>query len=490
MKKLLIPIIFIFCLMLSGCHMSLDKVSKDLNTYDIEAEFIEEGKTLYASQTVYYKNRTDVTLNCVDFHLYPNAFREDAKFKPVSFSSEARAYYNGKSYGGIDIESVSVNNKTQEVNVCGEDKNILEVKTDELYPGDEAKIFIAYKVKLPNVRHRFGYGENTYNFGNFYPVACVYEDGGFVQDTYSYNGDPFYSDMANYNIKLKVSNDFILASSGTQQSKKSNDAITTYEINAKVVRDFAFVLSRDFKVLTKKCGNTLVYYYHFDDGNAEKSLKTSCDSIETFNKLFGEYPYSTLSVVESDFVHGGMEYPTLVYISAQVSDYEEYTNVIVHEIAHQWWYGLVGNDEYKNAWQDEALAEVSTLLFYEENDSYGISVSGKKKILNDNYAMFLDVFRSVYGKVDESMTRSLDEYKSETEYTYITYVKGNIMFCDLKDFVGKKKFVKSLKKYFEKCVYKNAIPDDLISCFESVCGKDAGKFIKSYLDGTAIITTK
>lgn len=489
MKKIIIPIIFVFCLLLSGCYASLDKVASDLNTYYLTLNFDEESKTLDARQTLLYKNRTDNTLDKVLFHLYPNAFRQGSKTPPVSFASEQRAYPNGKSYGDINVSKVSVNGKTVDIVVGGVDQNILEVKTGTFYPGDEVKIELEYKTTLANCLHRLGYGDNTFNFGNFYPIACVYEDGNFVTDAYSYNGDPFYSDMSNYNVSLTASSAFVLATSGNIASEKKVGDKTTYEINAKVVRDFAFVLSNDFKMISKKCGDTLIKYYYFNDENAEKSLKASYDSVSTFNDLFGEYPYSTLSVVESDFLHGGMEYPTLVYISTLVTDYEEYTNVIVHEIAHQWWYGLVGNDEYKNAWQDEGLAEVSTLLFYERNSDYNVSVEAKKASLMSNYALFLDVFKSVYGSVDESMNRKLNEYKSETEYTYITYIKGNIMFCDLKDFVGEKKFIKALKKYFEKNVYKNATPDSLIDAFASVCGSKVESFIRAYINGSVVLTT-
>lgn len=488
MKKIIISLAVISTIFLCGCHLSIEKIAEDLNKYEIDLTFDETTNTLKGCQTVYYTNRTQTTLDYVDFHLYPNAFREDAKYKPVSFSSEARAYPNGKSYGGIEIEKVQVDDVSKEINVGGEDKNILKVDTGEFFPDDQVKIYFEYTITLPNCNHRFGYGENTYNFGNFYPIACVYENGEFAQDTYSYNGDPFYSDMSCYDVSISINNDFVLASTGEQISKKSNDAITTYNISAKAVRDFAFVLSKKFKVLTKSYDNTLIYYYYFNDTSPQKSLQTAYDSLETFNNLFGEYPYKSLSVVESDFVHGGMEYPTLVYISTQVTDYEEYANVIIHEIAHQWWYGLVGNDEYNNAWQDEALAEMSTLLFYQENPQYNISFEGKKSILHSNYSMFLDVFNTVYGSVDQSMTRNLSEFKSETEYTYITYVRGNIMYCDLMDFVGKKKFVKALKKYYETNIYTNANPDALIDAFVSVCGKSSGDFLTAYLEGKVIDT--
>ena len=86
--------------------------------------------------------------------------------------------------------------------------------------------------------------------------------------------------------------------------------------------------------------------------------------VEFFSKIFGEYPYKTLTVVKTPFVYGGMEYPNLVFVSDSVNSKEELYKVVVHEIAHQWWYGIVGNNEYTYPWLDEALTEFSTILFY------------------------------------------------------------------------------------------------------------------------------
>ena len=104
---------------------------------------------------------------------------------------------------------------------------------------------IEFESLLPNCNHRYGYGQNTYNFGNFYPILSKYEQGNYKRDNYGANGDPFYSDMANYNVTITCDDDFVLASTGNQLFTSSQNGKTTTTISAKAVRIAVFVLTED-----------------------------------------------------------------------------------------------------------------------------------------------------------------------------------------------------------------------------------------------------
>ena len=478
-------VVFLF----SGCgKTNLQNVAKDITNYEINLEFDKDTKLLTATQTVDYINTSDVVLNYVDFHLYPNSFDAGVKNSPVSLADKTKAYPNGVDYGRIDVSKVMVENQEKSVNMCGEDKTILQVDLNkDLYPNDRIEIYMEYKVLLPNVIHRFGYGDNTYNFGNFYPIACVYENGEFMTKPYNSNGDPFYSEMANYEVSIKTPSTMVLATTGDKVSSETLDNKTNTKIKADVVRDFAFILSEEFKVESEKVGNTEVNYYYFSDENPTQSLKTSVDALKTFSRLFGDYPYNQLSVAEANFLHGGMEYPNLVFISNLVEVYQEYGTVIVHEIAHQWWYNLVGNNEFVSSWLDEGLTEYSTLMFYEENPEYGVNTSENKANSLSSYLLFVDVYSSVYGEVDTTMNRSLDEYRSEVEYVYITYVKGMLLFDNIDEILGREKFLKCLKTYFNENCFKVATEEKLISAFEETSGVELESFFDSWISGKVVL---
>ena len=115
------------------------------------------------------------------------------------------------------------------------------------------------------------------------------------------------------------------------------------------------------------------------------------DSLLFFNSKFGEYPYRQISVVKTPFLYGGMEYPNLVMIADNIVEKKDMARVIVHELAHQWWYGVVGNDQIREAWLDESITEYSAFLFFENHSSYGLNYSSLIEDAKTTYDLYVDV---------------------------------------------------------------------------------------------------
>lgn len=489
MKRILI--VFAMCItLLAGCgksgELNLDKSSKKLNTYTMNLVYNEDN-TLTATQTLLYTNRSDTNLDTISFHLYPKAFAQGAVHRPVTSANEDKAYPNGVSYGDIDILGVKLDGEVWQHTLAGTDNDILNIGLkDDLEPTDQLSIEIEYKVYVPNINHRFGYGENAINMANFYPVVAVVEDGEFVLDPYNSNGDPFYTDCANYNVTLSVPSKYKVASTGNQDKVVTTEETNTYTISAKCVRDFAFVMSEKLEVASATVEDTTVYYYYYNDENFNDNLQAGVDALTTFNRLFGKYPYSTLSVVKTNFVHGGMEYPNLVYIS-DAAEGADYTNVIIHEIAHQWWYGVIGSNAFNYPWLDEGLTEYSTVLFYEENPAYGVNTEELVKNTNNSYVTFVDLYTDVLGKVDTSMNRKLDEYNTEPEYVYMTYVKGMLLFDNLCALIGRDVFLSGLQTYYSTYALGNVTPADFVAIMEKSSGRDLDSYINTWVEGKVVI---
>lgn len=492
MKKFLTCLLIVLlATIFVGCNNKYS-YKQNLTTYTMDLVYEDSTKTLSGNQTVDYINTSDNVLSCIKFHLYPNAFRQGAKKEVVSLSNVIKAYPNGKSYGNINIINAQIGSNDVEYFVCGEDENILQINlNEELYPNERVRIIINYTVKLANINHRLGYGENAINLCNFYPIACVYEDDDFVCDLYNSNGDPFYSQVADYNVTLTYPNKFTLASTGEFNTTNVNNDICA-NIEAKCVRDFAIVLSSNFKQKTSfyNEGRVNINYFYYNDKTPEQTLVLINKALCFFEEKIGKYPYNQISIVETNFVHGGMEYPNLVLISDNIADYTVFQTVVVHELCHQWWYGVVGNNQYDYGWIDEGLTEFSTVYFFDKHPEYQKTMENLIQSATYSYTTFMKVYTDVQGEVDTSMNRSLNEFNTEPEYVYNTYVKGMLMFSTIYEVVGEKNFSKALKHYYENNLYKVVTPQDVIKYFSSGTGKNLQNLINSWIQGKVKIIAK
>ncbi len=485
MKNFLIVVALLlvgFCLplALTGCGQK----EKMRNLYAIDAVFDDETKTLECSQEVEYVNTTDNALSEVCFFLYANSFAEWQKV--VSDAYFDRAYPTKKqNFGGIEISSAKVNKMAANFEVS-EQGNILTVKLGtSLFPNEKVEIVLEYVVKLANIRHRLGYGNNTINFGNFFPIACVYENG-FVKNDFSAYGDPFYSEIADFDVKIDFPQQFSLASTGTiLEVTESENERKVAVCKAGKVRDFCFVLCDHFEKKTQIVDGVEVNYFFYDDELWEKHLKTAADAVATFSDLFGAYPYAQLSVVKSDFCFGGMEYPNLVLIADDLNS-EDVDYVIAHEVAHQWWYGVVGNNQFEDAWVDEGLTEFSTALFFEKNSDYGIEYEKIMEGATANYKNFLRIFKEIYDNFDESIDRDINSFRTEPEYVNHTYTKGMLMFDSLRKMLGDRKFFKVLKAYYEDFAFENSSSEKLVQNFSKHSHINLEKFFDAWLQGKVV----
>jgi len=333
MKKIFVILLScVLILPLTACKKKDDifKLSENLTSYEINLDLNTTTKTATANQTVNYVNNTNSILKTLKFHLYPQFFEQGATELVVPNTKVNNAYPNGMSYADFNVDRVNVDGTEKSVVYSGAHDDILCVELNSsVMPNEKTKISIEYSFTLPNCNHRFGYGENTINLANFYPIVCVFEGGEFNTNGYHPNGDPFYSDMANYCVNIVTDKQYIVAGTGNRIDERIVEGCKSTTFKANLVRDFAIVVSDKFEILSEKVDETCVEYYHFSDQNPSESLKAGIDAVRTFSKLFGVYPYSTFAIVECDFVYGGMEYPNLIMVSSNIETKEDYLNVIV-----------------------------------------------------------------------------------------------------------------------------------------------------------------
>ncbi len=479
-KRLALVVILIICLIclhfyyqstLESPDGNLNKEIANISRYEIDVVFNPKDTMLSAHQKITIKNRWASELDEIFLHIYPNAYmtKETA---PFTKDAMQEAYPNGFSSGRIDIKNVFSDDMNLDFHIIG---TLLKVNLSEpLLSGHTVTIQIQFDDIIPNCLGRYGYGETTFNLGNWYPILCVYDQNGWNTDPYHAIGDPFYSDVAEYEVNISAPKQYTIAASGSLEEKIIKEERMLWRFKSGPIRDFAWVASEHFETSRETVGKTRVtsFYHRSDREGGKQSLEYATKAVSFFNEHYGEYPYGDFAVVSSDFLMGGMEYANLVMIGIQLYDYPELLEyVVVHETAHQWWYGLVGNNQIKEAWLDEALTEYSTVLYYE-------NIYGKKT----GEMVYNDFIVSNYQFYEISNTpghilRPLSEFKSWEEYDAIIYSKGAIMLKELEARMGKQKLAEALRIYLRENIYENASTEDFIRAVNKATGTDWSEFI-------------
>lgn len=496
-KWKLFSLILAFLIVISGCGLvarneaeAVIQVDRELERsfYTINCELNVEDKTLSAVQELDYYNNDDIEMNEVYFHVYPNAFN-NKNTAPFLFDDFNNAYKRGFEAGYAEIISVAKINKNGRKllkhSLMGEGETILKVELDTpLKPDERASFKIDFKLQIPPAGERFGYGENNLNLGNWYPVAAVYDEkDGWNLDKYYAIGDPFYSDASDYKVIIKAPKEYTIAASGQLQDKKQEGDATFWTFSETALRDFAFIANKKFEVLEKEVEgiNIKSYYYAGHEERGKEALNAGVDSIKLFNKLYGKYPYAEYSIVETEFP-SGMEYPALVYISDKLytSDYSSDPLIItiVHETAHQWFYGMVGNDQIDEAWLDEGFAAYSETLYAE--NSYG------KKIGKEYYARTVEdsVEEALSSNIiDGSLLKPLSEFEGWRDYGPTAYDRGAQLLNELRIMLGDDTFFKIVRSYVEQYKFKIATTEDFIKVCQEISGKDLTDFFKPWFTG-------
>lgn len=467
MKKILICLatIAIISLPLVACS---DK-SDALTTYTINATLDAEQKIVTAQMSVDYVNDTQSELEELAFHLYGNAYREGGGL--IAQTEISSAYPSGLSYGYMKVSEVT-DESGNALEYSVDDNDVLSVTVPTLMPTQRTTVNMQFELKLAEIRHRLGYYSGKYNLGNWYPILCSFKNGQWNKHPYYSNGDPFDSVVANYDVTLTYPSSLVAASTG---GEGTNGELKT---QIKSVRDFAVCIG-DYNVYRTETDGVKINWY--TEGSDDYSGVAAL-AVQTYSELFGKYALDELAVVKTAFINGGMEYPGLVYVSDALND-EMTKEVIAHETAHQWWYSAVGNDQVNEAWLDEGLTEYSTTLFYEHNQDFGVKKEDRIADSLTTYTLYCELYKT-NGEAT-AMNKCVGDYASNMDYTYMTYVKGQLLFDCLRTLIGDDAFFKGLRYYYATYLGNVASQAELVGAFEKYTSYQLSGYVNSWVDGSA-----
>jgi aminopeptidase N len=313
-------------------------------------------------------------------------------------------------------------------------------------------------------------------------------DGGWMLDPTSLNGDPIFSDTAMYTVTITAPDDLQFITSGIEiDSVPAGDGLTARTWSAAPSRDFVMLADADMESVQQEVdGTTVTSWYH--RGNAapgEAALLWTVQSLELFNGLLGEYPYANLHVSEAAmFNAAGVEYPQMFTVGSNyyrhapepdVHGYFEFT--VAHEVVHQWFYGIVGNNQYEDAFIDEGLTNyLSSLVYF--SALYGEEIG--EDVFERNIAR---PFRyMIESNSDVIISTDTDAFPTGGAYVDAVYVKAPMGFFTIHEEIGDEAFFGAIQSYVEEFRFRVATPGDLLAAFEAVTDSEISPIWTHWFD--------
>ncbi|MDR2514031.1 MAG: M1 family metallopeptidase [Christensenellaceae bacterium] len=452
-------------LLLAGFFLSAAKRPMEIA---IEASYDEGSHSLAVVQTVLYRNPGQKPLGFVLFHLQPNAY-QSAKTAPVEKGKEKASYPAGFSPGALTLERVLVNGEEAAYSIFGEQGSLLQIEMPEPLT-DEAEIRLDYSVELPNARGRLGWSGDGVRLGGAFAVpARLMEDGKFDQSGLPAVGDPNLGEIADYALTLRLPTSFVAAGPGLEGPAEDG----TWRFRLRDAPELLVAFSKGYCVAASKANGVRVRAFAPTEEGAELLAEQGARALEVYSELFGPYPREDYILAAADLSSLGLEAPGCSLIDLRLLRGQgallEY--VVAHETAHQWWGMAVISDQVRHAWQDEALAEYSALLYMEATQGE----SG-----------FVKHYNALVRPAAEDQTLKglpidlpLSSFESDELYSRLVYRLGAAMWHDLRVEMGNAGFLRALSGYYRQHRLKWAEPIDLLGAL----GPRGANRAKEWLSG-------
>ena len=468
--------------------------------YTIKATLDPRTHELAGTETIVYKNNSPDTLGLFYLHLYPNAFRDTTSPLIRDYLQGTLHFFVGlpKSMRGwIDVAELTVNGEPVRFTVDG---TILSATFPKpLPPAASATFALAFKEKIMPRLGRSGYAGDQYDMAQWYPKMAVYDANGWHPDQYRMG--EFYGEFGTFDVDITLPEKYVVAATGVPVSgdpgwKKhplrrggagpgapETATMKTVQFHAENVHDFAWCASPSFIVQDTLYNNYRIMSF-FKPRNrawADTMLAREIRAMQWLEKVAGPYPYPQVSVVDCP-THGGMEYPML----AMNGDADE--GLVLHELAHMYFYGILANDERAEAWLDEGFAQY--LVFSNATERFGPYGKPEKRAFP--YSLFREqrtwdaIAKSIVNlhRTDYAERIATPSHEFKNGFSTMPYVGAPLFLRALRYTVGDENFQKIIHTYVDRWKFKHVDEDALRSVCEEVSGLDLGELFTQWLHTT------
>jgi hypothetical protein len=479
--------------------------------YTITAKLDAASRTITGEERIVWRNITSTTATELQFHLYWNAWRNARTTwmrERALGGGPGNAQRQADDWSRIDVTSVrmlapSAADLTSTQHFItpdddnADDQTVMAVPLPSpVGPGGEVSLVVNWTAHVPRTFARTGAIGNFFFIVQWFPKLGVLQQDGWNCHQF-HAGTEFFSDYGVYDVTLTVPQKWTVGATGLQRDRRDNsDGTSSHRYYQEDVHDFAWTTSPDLIERTATFEHAslppvdmrlLLQPEHA--GQADRHFDATRTTLKYYGEWFGAYPYGHITIVDPAFQSGagGMEYPTLFTAGTRWIAPERVTSpegVTVHEAGHQFWYGIVGNNEFEDAWMDEGFNTFST-------------ARAVAQVYDPNYLAlryfggFIPwVFRDVV-MARESEGNGLTGYrraaKSDVQATptfryfpstggNITYNKTGLWLNTMERWLGWPTLQKIMSTHFERWQFKHPKPADFFAIANQVSGRDLGWF--------------
>jgi len=432
------------------------KQMPDATVYHIQIELDADMTELKGREEVRYTNTEDVALQDVRLRLYPNLLG-----------------------GEMHIPEVQVDGQPITPNYTLDDSLLTVPLAAPLQPDSSVTLGMDFTVTIPTSLD-LNYGVLAYAGGvlalaHAYPMIPVYNEEGWNAEVPPESGDLTFGDMSFFVVSVTAPRDLQIVAVGRELGREDNGSTQTVVFAAGPVRDFYLTASRSYRVVTGEVGETTVRFYAADElrNGAREGLEAALRSVETFNSRYALYPYSELDLAATPTLALGIEYPGMIAITSRILEPGNYylEGTVAHEVGHQWFYNLVGNDQLDHPWLDESLTQFATLQYF--SDQYGSAgLNGYRQSMEDRWAGI--------GNAPIPIGLPVSGY-TDQEYGAIVYGRGGLFFLALRQEIGEQAFDAFMTDYASTYSWDIATPEGLQSLAEEHCSCDLDALFEEWV---------
>ena len=395
-------------------------------------------------------------------------------------------------------------------------------------PRGEIALSISFRSKLPRVFARTGYVRDFHLVGQWFPKIGVYEPagmrgrsrGGWNCHSFHANSE-FYADYGHYDVTLTVPSSSVVGATGKRVSEEKRGDRTVLRYVAEDVHDFAWTADPRFLVhefrfeppgdiprgwsalaasqlgvpeeeLALKPVSVRLLLEPEHAAARDRYVRSTKEALSFYGLWFGAYPYETLTVVdppEDGLGSGGMEYPTFItglapklFSRWPLDRVRLLEDVTIHEFGHQYWYGMVGSNEFEESWLDEGINTDS------EYRAMQLAYGPRPAALPGNIG--LDMY--AYGHAAYAGLPNLDpirrfawRYFSRGSYGTNSYPKVGLFLAQLRNDLSAGTFARAQRAYFQQWSFRHPSTSDFFDVFEKISGRDLSSYRRDLVEGTS-----